>query len=72
MGRPRFPDKSQVRALQLAAVPGFEVGRVRAENGLVNLKFTLSKNEVSLFEICSLVDETSAYEGLDDSKIPGY
>jgi len=72
MGRPRFPSREQVRVLQHAAVPGLEIRRSETDNGFVNLKFTLSKNEVSLFEICPLLDETSTYEGLDDSKIPGY
>jgi xylan 1,4-beta-xylosidase len=72
MGRPRFPDKSQIDTLRLAAQPLFRFDRVTCTDGKLLLEFILSKNEVSFFEISPIHDETATYYKLDDSMIPGY
>lgn len=44
----------------------------KANNGILNLKFSLNKNGICLIEINELQDQASTYPGLDDSKITGY
>ncbi|KAA5806418.1 GH39 family glycosyl hydrolase [Thermoanaerobacterium thermosaccharolyticum] len=72
MGRPRFPSKEQIRTLRDIARPKIKTGRVISDDGYINLKFKLGKNAVALFELTEVIDESSTYIGLDDSKINGY
>ncbi|WP_078544942.1 GH39 family glycosyl hydrolase [Litchfieldia alkalitelluris] len=72
MGRPRFPDKASVETLREAAVPKITTARLEAEEGIVTLLITLTKNEVTLIEINPIRDETESYVGLDDSLITSY
>lgn len=71
MGRPRFPDKSMIATLRQAAQPLLVTGRQQADNGVLQLKVILTKNEVSVIELYGVNDETDTYIGLDDSYI-GY
>jgi len=72
MGRPRFPSKEQIKTLRDIAKPKIKTGRATSNDGYVNLKFKLGKNAVALFELTEVIDESSTYIGLDDSKIDGY
>lgn len=72
MGRPRFPSKSTVEVLMDVARPLVSTSRVESEKGYITLKATLTKNEVSLFELTEINDESSTYIGLDDSKVTSY
>ncbi|OXT09571.1 xylan 1,4-beta-xylosidase [Thermoanaerobacterium thermosaccharolyticum] len=72
MGRPRFPSKEQIKTLRDIARPEIKTGRATSNDGYVNLKFRLGKNAVVLFELTEVMDESSTYIGLDDSKINGY
>jgi len=72
MGRPRFPSKEQIRTLRDIARPEIKTGKVTSDDGYINLKFKLEKNAVALFELTEVIDESSTYIGLDDSKINGY
>ncbi|MGE5548967.1 MAG: GH39 family glycosyl hydrolase [Bacteroidota bacterium] len=72
MGRPRFPGRAEVETLRQAAQPALRTDRLSCEHGLVKLRFTLTKNEISLFEITKITDESHTYLGLDDARIPGY
>jgi len=72
MGRPRFPDKKTVETLREIAKPHITTNRVESEAGYIKLKLTLTKNEVSLFELLKIEDESDTYLGLDDSKITSY
>lgn len=72
MGRPRFPSKQTVEILREVARPLVATCRVESENGCIKLKIKLTKNEVSLFEISEVKDESHTYIGLDDSKVTGY
>ncbi len=72
MGRPRFPSKEQIKTLRDIARPKIKTGRATSNDGYVNLKFRLGKNAVVLFELTEVMDESSTYIGLDDSKINGY
>ncbi|SNX54652.1 xylan 1,4-beta-xylosidase [Thermoanaerobacterium sp. RBIITD] len=72
MGRPRFPSKEQIRTLRDIARPEIKTSRATSNDGYVNLKFKLGKNAVALFELTEIIDESSTYIGLDDSKINGY
>jgi xylan 1,4-beta-xylosidase len=72
MGRPRFPGKKWINTLRQAAEPLISCERTSCDENKLLLDFTLSKNEVSFFEISSIKDETATYYRLDDSMIPGY
>ncbi|MFL0253235.1 GH39 family glycosyl hydrolase [Clostridium neuense] len=72
MGRPRFPSKEQIELLRKVAVPHITTNNSVAENGTVNIKFVLKKNEVSLFKLKVVEDESDTYIGLDDTKITSY
>jgi xylan 1,4-beta-xylosidase len=72
MGRPRFPSKKCVNTLRESAQPLISFNRVSCTDNRLLLEFTLSKNEVSYFEISSIKDETVTYYKLDDNMIPGY
>lgn len=72
MGRPRFPSKSQIETLREVAKPHITTFRAAAEDGFIKLNISLSRNAVVIFEITSIVDESSTYIGLDDSKITSY
>ena len=72
MGRPRFPSPKAVETLRQVANPLVTTSRMESENGYINLKFTLAKNEVSLFKFSEIHDESHTYIGLDDSKITSY
>ncbi|MBU9721777.1 MULTISPECIES: GH39 family glycosyl hydrolase [Bacillaceae] len=72
MGRPRFPDKTQVATLKDMAQPLRRTARLASNNGRLKLSFTITKNEVSLVELIPVKDETSTYIGIDDSLIPSY
>ncbi|AEY65198.1 glycosyl hydrolase [Clostridium sp. BNL1100] len=72
MGRPRFTSKKQVEILRNAARPMVISDRVSCAENMLLLEFSLSKNEVSFFEIIPVADETDTYYKLDDSMIPGY
>ena len=72
IGRPRFPDRETVNFLKLAAHPSLEIAVLHSENGSLNLKFSLERNEVTLIELSSFFDESEGYLGLDDSLIDGY
>jgi xylan 1,4-beta-xylosidase len=72
MGRPRYPDKSQIGILKKASVPEFGCYRASAQNGILKIQLTLGRNGVCLAEASELVDETGTYLGLDDSRIMGY
>lgn len=72
MGRPRFPSKDQIEVLKKVAVPHVTTNNEVCENGVVDIKFTLKKNEVSLFKIKAVEDESDTYIGLDDTKITSY
>jgi len=62
----------RVETLKEVAKPLVTTSRVEINDGYINLKISLSKNEVSLFEISEVMDESSTYIGLDDSKISIY
>jgi len=72
MGRPRFPDAATVEFLRQAAAPRLEVGALEDSGGALKLRLSLERNEVTLVEIMSFVDESPSYLGLDDSLIDGY
>ncbi|WP_078381652.1 GH39 family glycosyl hydrolase [Sutcliffiella halmapala] len=72
MGRPRFPDKNSVETLKQAAKPKLSTWKDTAENGIIDLTITLTKNEITLIEIIPVKDETNTYFGLDDSLINSY
>ena len=72
MGRPRFPDRQQVRLLRDASSPFISSSVRNPENDILDLPFTLDKNEVTLIRIADRKDESETYWGLDDAKIPGY
>ncbi|WP_163193461.1 GH39 family glycosyl hydrolase [Clostridium thermarum] len=72
MGRPRFPRKAEVETLRQAAQPKLITSRAASDDGYVKLKFTLTKNAVTLIELTGIVDETDTYLGLDDSRITSY
>lgn len=72
MGRPRFPSKESVEALKEVAKPLVTTNRLENENGYIKLKIRLTKNEVSLFKISEIKDESHTYIGLDDSKVTSY
>lgn len=72
LGRPRFPSKAMIETLREVAKPLITTDRAASENGYVKLKFTIAKNEVSLFELMPVKDETDTYLGLDDSRITSY
>jgi xylan 1,4-beta-xylosidase len=72
MGRPRFPSRKAVEVLREVARPLVTTSRIESENGRVTLKIKLTKNEVSLFEITGIMDESHTYIGLDDSKVTSY
>jgi xylan 1,4-beta-xylosidase len=72
IGRPRYPDKKQLETLKQAAVPAITIKRQQVNNGVLDLKFSLNKNGICLVELNELIDQTSTYPGLDDSRIPGY
>ena len=72
MGRPRFPDKKTVETLKEIAKPFVSTSSEQVTDGKITLKFTLTKNEVSLIEISKIKDESGTYIGLDDSKIMSY
>lgn len=72
MGRPRFPSKEQVACLKEIAQPLVTTDRLVFENEVPCLRFALSKNEVALFEMTAVQDESNTYLGLDDSKVTSY
>ncbi len=72
MGRPRFPSKQMVKTLKETAKPLVTSSQAESENGCITLKIKQTKNEVSLFQIFEIKDESSSYIGLDDSKITSY
>lgn len=72
MGRPRFPDKKSVDTLREAARPLVGFDRMSCTDGKLHIEFTLTKNEVSFFEVSAIKDETHTYYKLDDKMIPGY
>lgn len=72
MGRPRFPQKHAVDVLKEVARPQITTGSMESENGTIRLRVTLAKNEVSLFEITKVRDESDTYIGLDDGKVTSY
>ncbi|HBF37365.1 MAG TPA: xylan 1,4-beta-xylosidase [Firmicutes bacterium] len=72
MGRPRFPSRDKVEILKEVVGPLVTTSREESENGYLKLKIKLTKNEVSLFRISEIQDESSSYIGLDDSKITSY
>lgn len=72
MGRPRFPTKEQVKVLRQVAKPFITTNRMKSEKGVLKLNFKLSKNEVTLYEINRINDESHSYIGLDDHKITSY
>ncbi len=72
MGRPRFPGKKAVDILKEAALPLVSYTRLSSAGNKLLLEFTLSKNEVTFFEISSIKEESETYYRLDDSMIPGY
>lgn len=71
MGRPRFPSKQTVEVLKEVAKPLITTSRMEIENGCLKLGIRLAKNEVSLFQISEIRDESHTYIGLDDNKVPG-
>ncbi|MGE5607262.1 MAG: GH39 family glycosyl hydrolase, partial [Bacteroidota bacterium] len=72
MGRPRFPSRDKIEILKEVARPLVTTSRMESENGYIKLKIKLTKNEVSLFRVSEIQDESSTYIGLDDSKITSY
>ncbi|MGI6668598.1 MAG: hypothetical protein ACOX4M_04010 [Acetivibrionales bacterium] len=70
-GRPRFPDKGMAETLRQAARPLPVTGKPDASGGEIDMKITLSGNEVTLIELFAANDETHTCIGLDDSHI-GY
>lgn len=72
MGRPRYPSQQEIETLKEIARPLVTTERMESENGQITLKIKLTKNEVSLFEISQVYDESGTYIGLDDSKITSY
>ncbi|MCX7711777.1 MAG: xylan 1,4-beta-xylosidase [Clostridia bacterium] len=72
MGRPRFPSRQAVDTLKEVAKPLVKTSRLESENGYIKLKIKLTKNEVSLFQISEVRDESHTYIGLDDSKVTSY
>jgi xylan 1,4-beta-xylosidase len=72
MGRPRYPDKSQIETLKQAAVPSINLKRQKVNDGILNLKFSLNKNGICLIALNELQDQAGTYPGLDDSKITSY
>lgn len=72
MGRPRFPSREKVEILKEVARPLVTTSRLESENGYLKLKIQLTKNEVSLFRISEIEDESASYIGLDDGKITSY
>ena len=71
MGRPRFPSKQAVEILKEVARPRVTTCRIESENDYIKLKIKLTKNEIALFQISEVHDESHTYIGLDDSKVPG-
>ncbi|WP_329604028.1 GH39 family glycosyl hydrolase [Clostridium hydrogenum] len=72
MGRPRFPSKEQIDILRKIAVPYITTTNIVSKNETVTIKFTLKKNEVSLFKLKTVKNESDTYVGLDDTKITSY
>lgn len=72
MGRPRFPSKDQIKLLKEVAVPYIITEVVPSEKDTVKIKFVLKKNEISLFKLKRVNDESDTYIGLDDTQITSY
>lgn len=72
IGRPGFPSLSQIEILQRASLPPQELSKAESENGRIKVDFTPTQNEITLFEINLLEDESESYFGLDDTKLPGF
>jgi xylan 1,4-beta-xylosidase len=68
MGRPRQPNRDQMRILQQASIPRMEIRRMAVEHGVLSLSLSLSRNEVTLVEISRRTDEAPSYAGLPDDR----
>lgn len=72
LGRPRFPDAATVAFLREGSVPALETTVLAPQEGRLRFSLSLEKNEVTLVELLSFVDQTPTYLGNDDTKIDGY
>lgn len=72
LGKPRFPIQEQVNIIKECSIPKVENYICEVNNNILEINYTLEKNEISLFKIYSVKPEKQIYYGNDDSKIISY
>lgn len=72
LGRPRFPSREQIEIIRDASMPKIETETFKVVNNELTIEYSLTKNELSLFEFYVITEEKQIYEGWDDTKLISY